>query len=90
MVDDDASDPAKEKREEEANQFLVFHVHKTPLSICKKVRQPESAHRKTQTPIVAKQIEKDMGIFSHILFTEFAFLPNSKNSIRRKGHNMPL
>ena len=27
----------------------------------KKVRQPESAHRKTQTPTVAKQVETERG-----------------------------
>ena len=32
------------------------------------MRQPELPHRKTPTPIVAKQIEKDMGILLFDLF----------------------
>ena len=53
------------------------------------MRQPESAHRKTQTPIVAKQIENDMGILIHILSEEFAILPNPKDSMQKKGYDMP-
>ena len=48
------------------------------------MRQPKSAHRKTQTPIVAKQISsKHTDISSYILtLWESAFLPNShKNNM---------
>ena len=43
----------------------------------KKERQPQLTLRKTQTPIVAKQIEIELGYHNHNYFLEFALLPNS-------------
>ena len=55
------------------------------------MRQPESAHRKTQTPIVAKQVEIERGKpFATLNFAEFASLPNSKKlSAAKKGTPLP-
>ncbi|MBR2926453.1 MAG: hypothetical protein IKC31_02620 [Clostridia bacterium] len=43
----------------------------------KKVRQPKSAHRKTQTPIVAKQTQEKDKYTLYPNLTEFTFLPSS-------------
>jgi len=50
------------------------------------VRQRESAHRKTQTPIVAKQVETEQGILHRCThFMEFAVLPKIQKGYNKKG-----
>ena len=67
------------------NQVLLRKFHKIlPLFSPpknKKVRQPESAHRKTQTPIVAAQKKID-GITLQKQLVEIAFLPNSSSWVQ--------
>lgn len=52
----------------------------------KKVRKREPTHRKTQTPIAAKQTLTEIGILNItiLLKVEFAFLPNSHEECDRK------
>ena len=52
--------------------FLNIFAHTSPVNI-QKVRQPKSAHRKTQTPIVAKQSLHSIALPYHQ--AEVALLP---------------
>ena len=50
------------------------------------MRQPELPHRKTQTPIVAKQIEKDMGmLFTYTVREICVFTKFKKQYTAKKG-----
>ena len=57
----------------------------------KKVRQPKSAHRKTQTPIVAKQISSSgKDVSSHNNLPGPALLPNPQRYCARKKAYLSL
>ena len=57
----------------------------------KKVRQPKSAHRKTQTPIVAKQISSSSkDVSSHNNLPGPALLPNPQRYCARKKAYLSL
>ena len=51
------------------------------------MRQPKSAHRKTQTPIVAKQVEIEQGYFYAVVPTSqnLRFYRNLKAGTTKKG-----
>ena len=49
----------------------------------KKVRQPKSTHRKTQTPIVATQTKLELGYHSHTHFSGVYGFTNPQKSMRK-------
>jgi hypothetical protein len=60
-----------------------------PHQDIKKVRQPKSTHRKTQTSIAATQTKIELGYY-HNHLVELAFLPSLKMIMAKKGYNIPI
>ena len=71
MVDDNASDPTQEESQQKACESLILH-DTVSFRLCDNLRLEKqkgaynrsSTHRKTQTPIVAKQTETEKEPFA--------------------------